>query len=780
MKTPIYLIVTAFMLFFTSSANAQFAGEWEQTNGPYGGIIYEIATSGDNIYAGNLDGMYYSTNKGLDWTFVNFSDNLVGAIVIDEDRIFVGTERNGIYLSTNNGISWDSINTGLANKDIRSLAVIGNRLFAGTYKGLYYSTNNGANWIDGNNGLPLNIITSFAIKGDTIFTGVWSKGIYKSIDNGDNWTAVNEGLLNHSVSEIVIKGENIFAGSRDGIFLSTNSGNSWTAVNSGLANRDIVSMAVCGNNIYAGTSGSGLYLSTDNGDSWSEFSTDFKSHYINTLAVNKNNIFVGSSTSGIFQLINNGIGWEQIGPPINEINDIAYDKNMIVASSNYGSVHISTDNGEKWELINKGFTAIDNAYGVEIVDDHIIAGESGLSSFTTDKGKTWTPCIGFSNYGTVSKLKKAEDILYASFGDIYDGGQIFWSTNKGKNWYPGTAKSAADIAIKGNDIYIVNYDGVYKSTDRGAKWKILTDSTKSISGESIYINGNDIYVGSGRAYLYKSTNDGKDWYSITAGLPPEAVIMAITVYGKHIFAGLFGGGMYYSSNYGESWVEAGLQNLNIEKLMIKDNYLFACTYLRGIYRRELEPQILTIPLLNFPADKDTNISIQTTLEWNAVDTATAYNIQVSESEDFQTIKLKSNDVTETNYPLSGLEYGKTYYWRVKATAGELKSEWSEVWSFTVEPDPTSVEEDSTQFSVSITPIPSKDYFDLSIDSPANGTVEITISDASGSIIKSLNIEISSDKANAVRIKTDDMLTGTYFVTITTNDRKITEKISVVR
>jgi hypothetical protein len=38
----------------------------------------------------------------------------------------------GIFLSTDNGSSWNAVNNGLTNLSVRSLAISGNNIFAGT------------------------------------------------------------------------------------------------------------------------------------------------------------------------------------------------------------------------------------------------------------------------------------------------------------------------------------------------------------------------------------------------------------------------------------------------------------------------------------------------------------------------------------------------------------------------------------------------------------------------------------------------------------------------
>ncbi len=65
MKKLIFLTILALS---ANIANAQ----WQQANGPYGGIIHCIETSGTNIFAGTFGGgMFLSINKGSDWIEIN-------------------------------------------------------------------------------------------------------------------------------------------------------------------------------------------------------------------------------------------------------------------------------------------------------------------------------------------------------------------------------------------------------------------------------------------------------------------------------------------------------------------------------------------------------------------------------------------------------------------------------------------------------------------------------------------------------------------------------------
>ncbi|MCH8942325.1 MAG: T9SS type A sorting domain-containing protein [Bacteroidetes bacterium] len=78
--------------------------------------------------------------------------------------------------------------------------------------GVFLSTNNGGNWTAVNNGLTNSVVRSFAIYGSNVFAGSAGDGVFLSTNNGSNWTAINDGLNYLSVYSLAISGNNIYAG----------------------------------------------------------------------------------------------------------------------------------------------------------------------------------------------------------------------------------------------------------------------------------------------------------------------------------------------------------------------------------------------------------------------------------------------------------------------------------------------------------------------------------------------------------------------------------------
>jgi hypothetical protein len=286
----------------------------------------------------NCEGQWVQMSNGMG------TDKDILSLAVNGNNIFAGTQSNGVFLSTNNGVSWSQ--TALNNITVNSLAVKENNLLAGAFGGIYLSTNNGASWIFDSLNLDYGEVTSFVLSGNNIFAGTRGSvpngiyGVYISANNGINWTHTN---INERIISLGAIGNNIFAGKfRDGldygIYLSTNSGMNWAQISlETIAN----CFAISENKIYLGTGGIlyGVYLSTNNGANWTQTALSNKS--VISLAVNGNNVFAGTVDSGFYMSTNNGQYWTQKNQGfgfIPFVKSIIITNNFIFAGLNINSV----------------------------------------------------------------------------------------------------------------------------------------------------------------------------------------------------------------------------------------------------------------------------------------------------------------------------------------------------------------------------------------------------------------------------------------------------------
>jgi subtilisin family serine protease len=88
------------------------------------------------------------------------------------------------------------------------------------------------------------------------------------------------------------------------------------------------------------------------------------------------------------------------------------------------------------------------------------------------------------------------------------------------------------------------------------------------------------------------------------------------------------------------------------------------------------------PVLSTPVSGSANQPTILSLTWNPVNGATSYDLQFSDNADFSKILLTLNGLTQTRQPISGLGFGATYYWRIRANNAGVTGTWSVASSFT--------------------------------------------------------------------------------------------------
>ena len=109
---------------------------------------------------------------------------------------------------------------------------------------------------------------------------------------------------------------------------------------------------------------------------------------------------------------------------------------------------------------------------------------------------------------------------------------------------------------------------------------------------------------------------------------------------------------------------------------------------------------ISVPKLNLPADKEINIQSSGILDWDSTAGAYAYQLQISENNNFVKLLIDSSGLTDTKYEFSNLEFNKEYFWKARAFRNSDTSDWSEVWSFnTVFPSPKLLKPEQNEIGV---------------------------------------------------------------------------------
>jgi hypothetical protein len=351
-----FIIFLCILCCYEAFAQENF---WLKTNDlyspPYFGSILSLAiNSNGNVFAGaSGKGIFRSTNKGDNWTFVN-TWTAKSIAISSSGYIFAGTSGGGVCRSTDNGASWTQVNNGLGeNAYIEAVAINSSgHVFASILQSGWVcrTVDNGANWTVANIGYygTGSIVSLVINSGGYIFAST-NEGIYRSANNGSNWIKVNAGLADSNVQTLAVNSSGyIFAGTNGGqVYRSIDNGSNWTQT--GSTSISIRSLAINSSGyIFAGTNGGGVYRSTNDGGSWTQVNSGLTNISVGSLAINSGGyIFAGAADAAVFRSAQPSTaeeppfitlpltsGWSLVSVPFVRTNDSA----SVVFPTKYGSM----------------------------------------------------------------------------------------------------------------------------------------------------------------------------------------------------------------------------------------------------------------------------------------------------------------------------------------------------------------------------------------------------------------------------------------------------------
>ena len=375
----------------------------------------------------------------------------------------------------------------------------------------------------------------------------------------------------------------------------------------------------------------GNFLSEDGGETWISAVKGYTGAQLNAVACSflyTGVVFAGART-GIFRSNDGGEHWEginkvvtlevdgrdttQVSIPITEVLAIAVDpadhNHILMSGINRVSIFTSWDRGDNWILVKvpeMGSPAWSIIFSPS--DPTVVYAASGFG-----------PAIGSGS---------------ADLKDPHLGG-VFVSHNSGRNWTSASGtelqnQNVLDVIVhptNPNIIYAALYsDGshnktLYKSIDGGVSWDLTNSMLPKLPVLALTITPSDpstLFAGLFHGGVYKSTDGGGTWLSSSAGMNPEESISGIAVDpfdSQLIYASTWMNGVYLSKDGGVSWSEmnTGLSHHAVNALFLsKDgSVLYAGIWGDGVYRLGtpvVEPTIV--------AAKDTAAFRQGRLEQN--------------------------------------------------------------------------------------------------------------------------------------------------------------------
>ena len=493
-------------------------------------------------------GLLESTDAGQTWNPTGFSYSFansvsVNRVIWDENipgRIYLGAS-NGLWISQDTALSWTNVLSGSIS-DLLQDPLSPNVLYAGVHSlGVFKSTNGGQTWSPLTNGLPpssdvhrVNLTLCEAhpdhLLASIISVNGWGPlGLFKSVDAGATWTLLpnapdfmcqpgNASCIGWYVNQVRYHPQdtNIILGAGVQYHRSTDGGQTWEW-------RDYLSNPCCGNNeglayvdtwdigfhpdhpdtVYIFNDG-GVQMSTDAGHYWEKKCDGLVTGLLYKIASAQTDstFMIGGFQDHGLQSLRNTTGNQQwVRWWLNDGCAVNIDPNQ--PNFAYGDVLF----GAKYKHTNFG-SDINNSFA-------IMSGYTDVVS---------TAFLFSTTHDPVNS-----NILYSS-SDNY----IYKTTNGGLFWQQKqnvpNVKQIGVSPIDPNWVYAASYDnstwGFWHSSDAGDTW---TSSTSNPGWRITDIEPDPVELGvlyatrnsafAGNPHVFRSTNHGTSWQSISTGLP---------------------------------------------------------------------------------------------------------------------------------------------------------------------------------------------------------------------------------------------------------------------
>ncbi len=798
-KPDIKGVQQAMTMARSMAASRNSEGSWvTQGPGNIGGRINTIAVSesAETTYLGYSQGGIFRQIAGGNWEsiFDNQSYLAISDIEVDphdNEVIYAGTgdlnisinpfAGDGIYKSLDGGETWENIglqeasiiseiNVSRQDSDVIYAGAMGIPFERNDDRGMYKSIDGGDTWsqiLYVNDSTGVIDIKIHPDNHDIVYACTWNRvrnndesliegvdaGIWKTVDGGDNWIRLEGGLPTGTQVRVGIE----MSGSDPDVLFATycNTGG-----------------GPCGS---GSIDFSGLYKSLDGGDSWfmiSEPGFDagqipcwaqggFAWYFGRVIVDPSDDDHIFLPSVDLYETLDGGITWQSaldFGSPADlhvDLHDLVFtDDGFLLATDGGGYKY--TKNSDVWEDIENNVTTqfYRVAYNPHATDLYFGgAQDNGTTSGNKQGVNSWDRIFGGDGFQAVFHPDDP-DIFYVET----QNGIIRVTTDGGMNFFSATSGLDGDrfwdmpyiMSSHNPDILITGSDKVFKSiTGTDVMWEAISpvivdeenpESSVNHNVSTISLSSVDediIYAGTNDGWAWVTTDGGLDWVKISDNLPRRyvsdikasmdnapTVFIAITGYRYNDFVPH----IYKSDDYGDTWIsiQGDLPPLAVNHIQLLKGY---------------DDQVVFI----------------------ATDAGVYYTINGGENWD----RLGSNMPI---LPVYDLDYNVVHDQIIAGTfaRGILTFDLSQIELM----EPSLVGHLDRSFFV-VYPTVTRDIISVSIDNSISlDNLGYKVTDIEGRTV----LHLKKVKSDHFVISTEDLLTGTYFITLGNEKNQHLEKI----
>ena len=570
-----------------------------------------VAAQGPLWSSGGERGLYKTTDGGATWRQTMNLDEWKGVT----DLLIDPRDPNVLYAA-----SWQRH---------RNVAAY---MGGGPGTAIYKSVDGGESWRKLKTGLPSSEMGKIGLaispmQPDVIYAAIEldrkKGGVYRSANAGESWKKMSDtvsgGTGPHYYQELVASPHHF-----DRIYLmnvrvlvSENGGKDFNTMkesNKHSDNHAMVFKADDPNYILVGTDG-GIYETFDDTENW-KFVNNLPLTQFYKLAVDDAypfyNIFGGTQDNntqgGPSQTFNrNGISnadwFVLLGGDGHQPATEPGNPDIVYAQSQQGNLHrVDRTTGEAVYI--RPQNGLDEPYERFNWDAPILVSQHDPKRLYFGSQRVWRSENRGDSWNAISSdLTKNEERLALPIMGRQQSWDAAWDVYAMSTY--NTITSLAESAQDENILYAGTDDGLLHTTkDGGATWSSQTVDKLPDAPATAFINdikadmfdANIAYValdnhkfGDYRPMLYKTTNGGKSWKSITKGIPEGTLIWRLVqdhVNPQLLFLGTEYG-VYVSLNQGDAWhkFSNGMPTISVRDLAIqkRENDLVAATFGRSFY-----------------------------------------------------------------------------------------------------------------------------------------------------------------------------------------------------
>lgn len=556
--------------------------------GPEGGTFTALAvapTAANTIYAGTWTGLVFrSVDAGGSWSLTGpgLPSGVVTFLVVDPGdaaTVYAGLlnpleEGPGLFRSRDGGRTWAPFGAGLPHANAASFAIDPldpSTFLLGTYDGVFRSEDGGESWspsgLDSEPGLSRAVrdLTFDPSSPGRVWAVKMGVEVVRSEDGGRTWTPRRSAGLPAfgaplSLALDPVSGH-LFAGLSlrtfgAPLYRSTDGGETWTATS--VQGQRVSELAVSpgqgGPSILHAATGLDVASSWDGGITWS---TSFETSEVYALAVSPSSsspaVYAGTFALGVFKSADAGSTWRSASQGLNAIDA----DGLAISPSNPSVLYVSSglrlyrsaDGGATWNG-RQGFSTL----RLPLLQVHprdpltvFAAGPEGKVWKVGDGGATWTE---LSNDSMRCMSTEALVVDPANPDNLYVSGVIeelcalqhveactgFRSTDGGESWrcMKGNDHALAIDPRRPSTLYGGGDNRIFKSTNAGRSWMNVTAGLPggtggTVSALAVAPGQNGAVFAGTDAGVVRSLDGGATWRVLRNGLPRKAIIPELVI-----------------------------------------------------------------------------------------------------------------------------------------------------------------------------------------------------------------------------------------------------------